>query len=38
MIINREKRDFSMKKVTFNPHEEWIRVENAFPPIITLEE
>lgn len=38
MIINREKRDFSMKKVTFNPPEEWIRVENAFPPIITLEE
>lgn len=38
MIINREKRDFSMKKVTFNPPEEWIRVENAFSPIITLEE
>lgn len=38
MIINRERRDFSTKKVTFNPPEEWIRVENAFPPIITPEE
>lgn len=38
MIINRERRDFSTKKVTFNPPEEWIRIENAFPPIITPEE
>lgn len=38
MIINRERKDFSTKKVTFNPPEEWIRIENAFPPIITPEE
>lgn len=38
MIINREKTDFDTKKKYYNPPEEWIRVKDAFPPIVTPEE
>ena len=37
LITNMYHKDFYTKKTRKNPPEEWIRVENAVPPIITKE-
>lgn len=37
-IINKERNDFATKSVIKNPPEEWVRVEGAYPPVVTMEE
>lgn len=37
-IINKERNDFATKSVIKNPPEEWVRIEGAYPPVVTPEE